>query len=379
MSWENEWVSNDDAVYLDSAAHAVMPRAVEAAVHEAIAANRRPDRVDEAVFFDIPMRLRSSLATLIGAKAREIALTTGASSGLQVLAHHLRWEPGDEVVITAGDFPLQYAIWKPMQQRSGVKLVIAKPRERFFTAQDVIDAITTKTRVVSLAHVRFDDGSLLDAKRVAEACHLRGALLALDVSQSCGSVPIDGHALGADVGVGAGYKWLLAPYGTGFFRLSERLLEELLPGPFYWTGQTGETLATMNFVEPEPSRDARRWDAAETATHFNLNLMAMNAAVELVLRFRPESVQQHNARLLDALFERLPDGYTAASPRDASARGAFGCIIAGDARSTTAEYERLRAAGFVVSLRQGRIRVAPHLFNSMDQIDQLIHHLEGNS
>jgi cysteine desulfurase/selenocysteine lyase len=372
MNWASEWFPIDDAVYLDSAAHAVMPRSVSDAVEEAIAANRGPHRVDDAVFFDIPGRVRSSLAALIGAHAREIALTTGASSGLQMLAHHLPWERGDEVVIAAGDFPLQYAVWKPMEQRSGVKLAIAKPRGRFLTADDVIETITPRTRVVSVAHVRFDDGSVLDARRVADACHAQGALLALDVSQSCGAIPIDVQALGADVVVCAGYKWLLGPYGTGFFRVSERLLDALLPGPFYWTGQPGETFATLNFAEPEPSRDARRWDAAEMATHFNLNLMAMSAGVELVLRIGPAAVQQHNATLIDALFERLPAGYTAASPLEASARGPYGCFTAGDAQKSAAVHERLRADGFIVSLRQGRIRVAPHLFNATEQIERLI-------
>lgn len=369
MNWASEWFPIDDAIYLDTAAHAVMPRVAVDATHAAIAANLRPDRIDDAVFFDVPTRLRSALAKLIGASPREIALTTGASSGLQVLAHSLAWQSGDEVIITANDFPLQHAIWKPMEQRAGVKLIVARPRAQFLTADDIIEAITPRTRVVSVAHVRFDDGSLLDAKRVADACHAHGALLALDISQSCGSMPIDIRALGADIAVCAGYKWLLAPYGTGFFWLSERMLEELLPGPFYWTGQVGETFATMNFVAPEPSRDARRWDAAEAATHFNLNLMAMSAAVELVLRIGPATVRKHNAALIDALFARLPAGYTAISPLDANNRGAFGCITA---RDTIATYERLRAQRFVVSLRLGRIRIAPHLFNTMDHIDRLI-------
>lgn len=375
MNWESEWVPLDEVVYFDSAAHAVMPRSVSEAVEEGIAANRWPHRIDDAVFFDVPARLRTSLATLLGAQAREIALTTGATTGLQMLAHHLAWDRGDEVVIAAGDFPLQYAVWKPMEERAGVKLVMVTARGQFLTADDVIEAITPRTRVVSIAHVRFDDGSVLDARRVADACHAQGALLALDVSQSCGAMPMDVEALGADIVVGAGYKWLLGPYGSGFTRVSERLLDELLPGPFYWTAQAGGTFGTLNYVEPQPSRDARRWDAAEMATHFNLNLMAMRAGVDLVLRIGPAAVQQHNAKLIDALFERLPNGYTAASPLDASERGPYGCFTAGDAQKSAAVHARLRADGFIVSLRQGRIRVAPHLFNSMEQIERLIERL----
>lgn len=372
MNWASEWFPIDDATYFDTAAHAVMPRVVVAAAEAAIAANMRPHRMSDDAFFEIPHRLRRAIATLIGADTREIALTTGASSGLQVFAHDFPWQRGDEVVIAAGDFPLQYAVWKPMEQRAGARVVLAKPRGSFLRADDVMEAMTPRTRVVSVGHVRFDDGSVIDARRLAEACHAQGALLVLDISQSCGGMPVDVRALGADVAVSAGYKWLLSPYGTGFFWLNERALDLMLPGPFYWTGQASETFAGLNFVTPEPSRDAKRWDSAETATELNLNLVAMAAAVELVLRIGAETVRQHNAALIDALFERLPAGYTPASPSEAAARAPFGSFIAGDAQRTTSVYERLRAAGVIVSLRQGRIRVAPHLFNTVEQIDRLV-------
>lgn len=374
-TWASEWNAIEGAVYLDSAARSVMPRVAVAAVETALAANQGPARIGDAEFFAAPDRLRRSLAALIGASAHGIALTTGASTGLQVLAQHLPWDRGDEVVLAAGDFPLQYACWKPMEPRAGVKLTLAAAGQRFLTADDLIRAMTPRTRVVSVSHVRFDDGALLDARRLADACHATGALLVLDVSQSCGSVPLDVHALGADAVVCAGYKWLLSPYGTGFFWLSDRLLGELLPGPFYWTGQSAETFASLNFVDPEPARAGRRWDAAEAATPFNLNLAAMSAGVELVLRFGTEAVREHNGALLDALFAHLPAHCVAASPLEREARGAFGCITARDPENTVALHERLRAAQFVVSLRQGRIRIAPHLFNSMEQIERLIESL----
>jgi selenocysteine lyase/cysteine desulfurase len=137
-----------------------------------------------------PIRLRASIARLIGSKPEEIALTTGAGPRVAAVAHGLTRKPGDEIITAKGEFPVQYATWKSMEERKGVKLKIAAPRDRFITADDLIAAVTPRTRVISLSHLRFDDGSLLDASRVAAASHAQGAMLVLDVSQSCGAVPM---------------------------------------------------------------------------------------------------------------------------------------------------------------------------------------------
>src|SRR6266699_4089061 len=160
--WRKEWFEIADATYLNTAAHAPIPRVALHAVQTSIEANKSPHHVDDAVFFEAPSRLRASLSRMIGAKPEEIALTTGASTGAAAVAHFLTWEPGDEVLTAKGEFPLQYATWKPMEERAGVKLRIAAPRDRFITADDLIAAMTPRTRVVSVSHVRFDDGSLLD-------------------------------------------------------------------------------------------------------------------------------------------------------------------------------------------------------------------------
>src|SRR5713226_7323999 len=224
--WRKEWFEIEDATYLNTAAHAAMPRVTLRAVQNSIEANKFPHHLDDAVFFEAPSRIRASLSKMIGARPEEIAVTAGAGAGVATVAHFLTWEPGDEVITAKGEFPVQYETWKPMEEREGVKVKIAATRDRF------IAAITPRSRVVSVSHVRFDDGSLLDAARVAAACHAQGALLVLDVSQSCGAVPMDVHDLGADFLVCAGYKWLLSPYGTGFFWAKSEHQDTGRPGPF---------------------------------------------------------------------------------------------------------------------------------------------------
>src|SRR5207249_6438044 len=145
---------------------------------------------------------------IIGKKPKEIAQTSETSARVAAVAYALTWKTGDEIITAKGEFPLQYATWKPMEKREGLKLKVVSPRERFITADDLIAALTPRTRLVSVSMVRYDDGSLLDAARVAEACHKQGALLLLDASQSCSAMPMDVKQLGAVFVVSAGYKWL---------------------------------------------------------------------------------------------------------------------------------------------------------------------------
>jgi selenocysteine lyase/cysteine desulfurase len=370
--YRQEWFEIEDATYLNLAAQSPMPKVAHRAVQAAIEWKKNPHHIADSAYFEVPNRIRSSIAQLIGGRPEEIALTTGASSGMLAVAYGLTWKPGDEILTAKGEFPLQYATWKPMEAREGIALKIVAPRDRFLTADDFVAAMTAKTRLVSVSLVRFDNGVLLDAARIAAACHAQGALLLLDVSQSCGGMPLNVNELGADFMVCAGYKWLLSPYGTGFFWAKNEHTDKMRPGPFYWAAAEGaENFHSLAFENPKPVRGARRWDMAETSNYFNF--AAMDASLRFILQFQPETVQAHNRKLIDLLFERLPkDRCIPASPLDAARRGPYGCFAARSLEKTTELYHRLVKEKVITSLREGNIRVSPHLYNTGRDIDRLI-------
>jgi cysteine desulfurase / selenocysteine lyase len=371
-NWSQEWFPIVDATFLNFAAHAALPRVSIEAVQKSIAAKTQPHMVDDASFFRLAADLRKSLATLISGHPDEIALTSGAGAGLGVVALALKWSVGDEVMIARGEFPVHYASWKPMEAREGIKLVIVDPQGRFITADDLIQSLTPRTRAISVSHVRFDDGSMLEVPALADACRSNGTLLILDVSQSCGAVPIDVRELGADFIVCAGYKYLLSPWGTGFLWVNRTQTGRLLPGPCNWLSQDVDTFAKLNYVDPAPSPTMSRWDAAEASSLYNFNLTVMEASLRFVLDAGVDSIREHTRALIDHLLHNLPSGCRAASPLDASRRGPFGSIDAGSRQATQALYEGLRSEKFVVALREGRIRVAPHLLNGIEDIDRLV-------
>jgi len=183
---------------------------------------------------------------------------------------------------------------------------------------------------------------------------------------------MDVRSLGADFIVCAGYKYLLSPWGTGFLWTRKKNLEALRPGPYNWLSQGVESFARLNYVDPEPAPALSRWDSAEAASIYNFNLTVMEASAKFVLDASPALIRDHNQALTDYFFERLPEGYRLASPRQACQRGVFGCIEVGNRADTEFVYRTLRDQRFVVALREGRIRVAPHLLNSTQDMDRLL-------
>jgi selenocysteine lyase/cysteine desulfurase len=374
MDWRKEWFEFEEATYLNVAEQAPLPRVSIRAVQTALEWKKFPHTIPSGAYFDLPNRVRASIAKLIGARPEEIALTTGASGGMAAVANGLDWKADDEVLIAKGEFPAQLATWKPLEEQGKLRVKMITPRERFITADDFIAAMSAKTRMVSASLVRFDDGSLLDAARVARACHERGALLLLDASQCTGAMPMDVAALDADFMVAAAYKWLLGPYGTGFFWARSEQIGKMRTGPFYWMALDGaEDFHSLSLLvdEAKPARGARRWDAPETASYFNLS--ALDASLEFLLKAGIEMIAAHNRGLIEQMYERLPrDRCVAASPRDATRRGPYGCFAARTPEKTAALYAKLRKNNVIVSLREGNLRISPHLFNSERDIDKLI-------
>ncbi len=377
--YRSEFFDFEDVTYLAAAAQGPLPRAAFKALEAALELKRHPYRIEESLYLEFPARVRGLLAQLIGASPDEIGITTGASAGFAGIASAIDWKPGDEILLSRGEFPAQLCTWQPLAASRGVVLRFVTPRGRFPRAQDYLDALTPRTRLVSASLVRFDDGSLLDAPVLAADLAGSGCRLLLDLTQICGAAPLDMRSLGADFAVCAAYKWLLGPYGTGFVWARREHTEAMAPAPFYWMTASSEKHfheldfdpdAAGNFSWRSPS-GAARWDVAETASFFHLAAFA--ASLEFVLRAGPATVLEHNRTLLGALVDRLPaDRCVLASPGDPAQRGPYLCIAARTPEATTHLYGRLREQKIYVSLRNHALRIAPYLYNTAEDIDRLL-------
>jgi cysteine desulfurase / selenocysteine lyase len=367
-----EFADFENVTYLNASLQGPMPlRAVQASM-AALEWKKRPDRLPDSLYFDLPDRIRENTARIIGAAPDEIAVTSGASAGLAAVAAGIDWKPGDEVLVGRGEFPAHFSSWLRYQQAGKLRVRVVAPRGRFISADDYIENIGPQTRVVSASLVRFDNGARLDVARVAEACKKAGAALVLDITQIAGAMPLSIRELGATMAVCSGYKWLFGPYGTGFFWVASEWTERLTLGAVYFMALEGaRNFHAMPTENSRPAPGARRWDSPETANF--TNLAAFDSSLEFVLQVGLDAVVQHNDALVDEIIARLPRGrFHLASPEERERRGPYVCVSAREPEETATLYERLQAERIMVSLRENALRIAPHIYNTREDIDRLI-------
>jgi len=370
--YRSEFADFGDVAYLNASLQGPLPLAAVRASQEALEWKKRPDVMADSVYFELPNRIREKVSRLIGAKPEEVAVTSGASSGLAAVAAGVDWRPSDEVLVGKGEFPAHFSTWLRYEQAGKLRVRVVEPRGRFLCPEDYIALMGPQTRVISASYVRFDNGARLNTPPIAEACRKFGTALILDLSQCAGGMPIDIRATGATMAVASGYKWMLGPYGCGFFWIAEEWIERLPLGAVYFMALEGaHDFHSMFSRALRPVPGARRWDSPETANF--TNLAAYDASLDLILRIGIDAVTQHVDALTAKIVERLPrDKCVLASPEERTGRGPYVCISARKSEETLALYEKVRAANVHVSFRENAIRCSPFIYNTPEQIDRSI-------
>jgi selenocysteine lyase/cysteine desulfurase len=358
----------DDWTFLNCAYHGPMPRVAEAALAAAVELRRNPSLIRNEYHFTFPDAYRRAIAALVNADPDTVSLVDSATAGTMILVSGLDWRDGDEVVIPRGEFPSNRLPWQHLGRR-GVTL-----REiDLGTGPDcearLADVLSARTRVLQVSWVSFTDGRRLDPAPLAAACRDRDVLFVVDGSQGVGGLPFDMAAAGCDVLLGAGYKWLLGPYGLGYVVIRPELAERLDVANVNWFAtRQSEDFNRLADLPLAPRPGAMRFDMNEPANFFNV--AAGTAAARYIAEVTPAAVEAHARALLDRLIAGLPAGWTplAADPP----RSNILCVRGPDEKATDRALAHLRARRVALSAREGAIRVSPHVYNTASDIDRLL-------
>jgi selenocysteine lyase/cysteine desulfurase len=177
--------------------------------------------------------VRAGLARMFGADAEEVAVTRGASEGLQICQNGFDLRRGDEVVTSDQDYPRMITTWQQRERRDGIVLrqvslpvPAADPDEvvRRFEA-----AITPRTRLLHVSHMINLTGQILPVRQIVEMARRRGIPTIVDGAHAFAHFPFTRDELGCDYYASSLHKWLYAPHGTGLLYVRRDRIPGLWP------------------------------------------------------------------------------------------------------------------------------------------------------
>jgi selenocysteine lyase/cysteine desulfurase len=335
--------------YLNSGTTGPVPRSAYEATVESLRDQLEAGRSGKEFFEGCVERidvLRARVAALMGADARELALTGSTTDGVNDVLGALDLGPGDEVLTSDQEHPGVLAPLGALRERAGIEVRVAP-------FDELPAAIGPNTRLVACSHVSWHSGAIVDAAGLADS----DALVLLDGAQGLGAVPLDMAALGCDFYAASGQKWLCGPNGLGYLFVRAELAERLIPP---WPNY-GSLANSTRALELDLHPDARRLSIGFPAPH---QVAWALASLDVLESAGWPALHERAAVLAEGLADRLGDRVR---PRGRST------LVAWETADPKAEVERLRAAGFAVRdlPGQGTVRASVGAWSSKDALDRL--------
>jgi cysteine desulfurase/selenocysteine lyase len=308
---------------------------------------------------------RILLSKLLGGSPDEYALVTSTGIGMGIVAHGMSLEAGDNVVIAECEHWNNTFPWLQLEKK-GVEIRFAKINEdNSIDPETIKKLVDDKTRVVTIAAVRFNSGFRPNLAEIGKIAHEKGALFIVDAAQAAGMIPIDVEKDQIDVMTGCGFKWLLGMHGTGFLYVNKKALKMITPV------LPGMYAANAIYDELSFHDDARKF---ETGTIAYSLFHAWSAGLELLLDIGVNNIYQKAIENTDFLIDGLREkGCQIITPtKKIEERTAIVHFNKGSFDATKNLYEKLTTERVLVTLQAKNIRVSPNFFNTKEEIEMLL-------
>jgi selenocysteine lyase/cysteine desulfurase len=356
------------AVYLNHAAISAPPTPTINAIQSQLADVTENGSVNFRKWLAVKERARQLVAGMLGARPEQVAFMRNTSDGLSTVANGLDWRPGDNLVTFRHEFPSNLYPWLRLREAMGVEVRVCEEREGRVDTDQLLRLIDNKTRIVAISQVQYASGFRADLERIGRVARAHDALLVVDVIQALGVVPIDVEAELVDVAAGAGHKWLLTPEGVGFLYLSARARERLEPTLVGWTSVPNPD--DYGNYEQGWNQGTLAW---ETGTAPVSLIHGLEASLKLLNEVGIPSIQAHLEVLTDYLCGLLRNrDYQVVSSRRPGEKSQIVCIRHTGSLSSMDLYSHLRNKNIITAPRGDRLRISPHFYNTLEEIDLLV-------
>lgn len=328
-----------EVTYLSTAAYGLLPTVVVDAAATA-ERERAVGEFDIVAVDDSIAACRTMFADLAGFESSQVAIGSQVSQLIGLVAGSL--PQGTTVLVPEVEFTS--VLWPFLERQDSLEV-------RTVPLPGLASAVRPDVDVVAASVVQSADGAVLDVTGVVGAARANGARVLLDATQAAGWFPLQNT--GADWLVAAGYKWLVGPRGTAFLACNDDAAASLRPQAAGW--YAGYNPWETCYGGPlRLADDARRFDVAPVWPAW----LGQEKALELIQSVGVDAIYRHNITLAN----RFRSGVGLAEGESA--------IVSVEAAPETVD--RLQAAKIVGSMRNGRLRLAFHLYNTPADVDRAL-------
>jgi selenocysteine lyase/cysteine desulfurase len=358
-----------DTVYLNNASIGPIPERTRRILDAFNAKRTAPHLLPDRDLFAGLQAARDAAARLVNADTGEIALATNTSYGLNLAARALPLQPGERVVVSDREFPANVYPWL-LLRKQGIDVTLAPCTPEGWPDEDfLLESLRDpKVRVLAVSFVQFSNGYRADLKKLGAAARANGTYLVVDGIQGVGNSVLDVRETPVDILACGGQKWLLSPWGSGFVYVRKELIASLEPAMTGWMAFEGtDDFSRLTEYNPTFRADARRF---EMITLPYQEFYGFSQSVELLLEIGITRIAEAEPvhRWADAHGARV------VSPRDERHRSAILCLAP---EKAVEAYHAIKRARIVCSLREGAIRLSPHFYNTVEEMEKVLEVLDG--
>lgn len=364
---QRDFPSLHGMTYLNTAAEGIPPTAVVEALHQ-YAADKLLGMDGRDAHFKQWNAAKESLGKAFGLSTDEVSICSCSSEAFNLAAMALSLREGDEVVINDLDFPAGATPW--LQSGCPATVRVWRHRAGALHVEDLTPLLRPTTRLVTSSLVSFFNGFMLPLREVLAAVRKHSpALVALDVTQALGRVPLD--LSDVDLIVSSTHKWILASHGGGLVGVPAARAAD-------WTVPAG------GWFNLQDAFGAERFERAVSragAAGFTVGMpnfpavYAIRAALDYIQQTGITAIDRHARPLVLACLEglkKLPVELLSPDEPDHLAG-----ILAFRHPKADEIQRHLREQQIHVMSHAGRLRVAIHGYNTADDIDHLLRELHS--
>ena len=366
--WRSEFPILDTCTYLVSHSLGAMPsRARDYLRRYADEWAARGVRAWHEGWWEIGRTTGDLLAPILGVTPGTISMHQNVTVAQAIIASCFRYDgTRRRIVMTDLEFPSSHYLFEGFRRYGAQVVYVPSPDPIGIDLSGLLDAIDERTVLVPLSLVLFKSARITDIRAVIEKAHRVGAHVIVDAYQAAGTVPMQLGAWEADFAVGGSVKWLCGGPGAAYLYVRPDLANTLEPGFVGWAAH-----AAPFAFETGPVRLAGNPERFQSGTPNVPSLYAARAGYEIIAEIGVEAIRRRSLALTRRLMVAAQAaGFRLNTPTVDDERGGSVVIDVPDGARVA---EELLRRDVIIDHRPGAgIRMAPHFYNTEDDVDRAV-------